>query len=69
MDAASFAYSWKLPAYSGASLLSVVHFSFFTYNWSFFADILSFFTYSWSFFAYSGRVRLVRALGTVSKEA
>ena len=31
-----FAYSWKLPAYSGAFLLTVDNFSFFTYNWSFF---------------------------------
>ena len=33
-----FAYSWKLPAYSGAFLLTVDNFSFFTYNWSFFAS-------------------------------
>ena len=32
-----FAYSWKLPAYSGAFLLTVDNFSFFTYSWSFFA--------------------------------
>ena len=71
-----FAYSWKLPAYSGAFLLTVDNFSFFTYNWSFFAYSFSFFTYSWSFFAYSGKVRLVRAFRdckqrslTVSKKA
>ena len=57
-----FAYSWKLPAYSGAFLLTVDNFSFFTYNWSFFAYSFSFFTYSWSFFAYSGKVRVIRAL-------
>ena len=38
-----FAHSQKLPAYSGAFLLTVENFSFFTYSWSFFA-------YSWSFF-------------------
>ena len=47
-----FAYSWKLPTYSGAFLLTVDLFSFSTYNWSFFAYSFSFFTYSWSFFAY-----------------
>ena len=69
MDAAFFAYSWKLPAYSGAFVLTVDNFSFFTYNWSFSA-------YSFSFFAYSGKVRLIRALRdckqrslTVSKKA
>ena len=65
MDAlgcSSFAYSWKLPAYSGAFLLTV--------------DNFSFFAYSWSFFAYSGKVLLIRALRnckqrslTVSKKA
>ena len=45
-----FAYSWKLPAYSGAFLLTVDNFSFFTYSWSFFTYSFSFFTYSWSFF-------------------
>ena len=29
-----FAYSWKLPAYNGAFLLTVDDFSFFTYIWS-----------------------------------
>ena len=75
-DGAFFAYSWKLPAYSGALLLTVDNFSFFTYSWSFFAYSFSFFTYSWSFLAYSGKVRLIRALRdckqrslTVSKKA
>ena len=57
-----FAYSWKLPAYSGAFLLTVDNFSFFAYNWSCFAYNLSFFTYNWSFFAYNGKVCLIRAL-------
>ena len=57
-----FAYSWKLPAYSGALFLTVYNFSFFACSWSFFAYSFGFFTYSWSFFAYSGKVRLIRAL-------
>ena len=64
-----FAYSWKLPAYSGAFLLTVGNFSFFAYSFSFL-------TYKWSFFAYSGKVRLIKALRdckqrslTVSKKA
>ena len=71
-----FAYSWKLPAYSGTFFLTVDTFSFFTYSWSFFAYSFSFLAYSWSFFAYSGKVRLIRALrdckqrsSTVSKKA
>ena len=71
-----FAYSWKLLAYSGAFLLTVDNFGFFTYNWSFFTYSFSFFTYSWSFFAYSGKVCLISALRdckqrslAVSKEA
>ena len=56
-----FAYSWKLPAYSGAFLLTVYNFRFFAYSWSSFAYNFSFLTYSWSFFAYSGEVRLIRA--------
>ena len=71
-----FAYSWKLPAYSGAFLLTVDNFGFCTYSWSFFPYSFSFFTYSWSFLAYSGKVRLIRALRdckqrslTVSKKA
>ena len=31
-----FAYNWKLPADSGALLLTIENFSLFTYNWSFF---------------------------------
>ena len=57
-----FAYSSKLPAYSGALLLTIDNFSFFTYSWSFFAYSFSFFTYNWSFFAYNGKVHLIRAL-------
>ena len=71
-----FTYSWKLPAYSGAFLLTVDIFSFFTYNWSFFAYSCSFFSYNCSFFAHSGKVRLIGALKdckqrslTVSKKA
>ena len=56
-----FAYSWKLPAYSGAFfLLTVDNLGFFTYSWSFFAYNFSFFSYSFSFVTYSGKVRLVR---------
>ena len=58
-----FAYSWKIPAYSGAFLLTVDNFSSFTHSWSFFAYSFSFLTYSFSFFAYSGKVLLIRALG------
>ena len=68
--------SWKLPAYSGAFLLTVDNLSFFTYSWSLFTYSFSFSTYSWSFFAYSGKVRLIKALrdckprsSTVSKKA
>ena len=57
-----FACDWKLLAYSGAFLLTVDNFSFFTYNLSFFTYNFSFFTYSWSFLAYSGKVRLISAL-------
>ena len=71
-----FAYSWKLPAYSGAFLLATDNFGVFAHSWSFFAYNFSFFTYSWSFFAYSGKVRLIRALrdckqrsSSVSKKA
>ena len=71
-----FAYNWKLPAHSGAFLLTADNFSFFTYSWSFFAYSFSFFANSWSFFAYSGKVRLIRAFrdckqksSTVSKKA
>ena len=71
-----FAYSWKVPAYSGASLLTVDNFSFSACSWSFLAYSCSFFAYSWSFFAYSGKVPLIRASRdckqrslTVSKKA
>ena len=57
-----FAYSWKLPAYSGAFLVTIDNVSFLAYSWSFFACSFSFLTYSWSFFACSGKVRLIRAL-------
>ena len=71
-----FAYSWKLPTYSWAFLLTVDNSSFSTYSWSFFTYNFSFFAHSWSFFAYNGKVRLIRALRdceqrswTVSKKA
>ena len=57
-----FAYSWKLPAYSGAFLLTADNFSFFAYSWSFSAYSYSFYTYSWSFCAHTRKVRLVGAL-------
>ena len=64
-----FAYSWKLPAYGGAFLLTIDNFSYFPYNWSFF-------TYNLSLFAYNEKVRLISALRdckqrtlTVSKKA
>ena len=50
-----FAYSWKLPAYSGAFLLTVDNFSFSAYNFSFFTHRFSFFTYSWSFLLTVGK--------------
>ena len=61
MGRSFFAYSSKLPAYSGALLLTVDNISFLTYSWSFFAYSFSFSTYSWSFLL-SGKVRLIRAL-------
>ena len=68
-DAAFFAYNWKLPAHSGAFLLTVDNFSFFACSWSFFA-------YNLSFSSYSEKVHLIRALrdckqrgSTVSKKA
>ena len=71
-----FVDSWKLPAYSGACLLTVDNLSFFTYNWSFFTYTFSFFSYSGSFLAYGGKVRLISVLrdckqrsSTVSKKA
>ena len=57
-----FAYSWKLPAYSGAFLLTIDNFSFCTYSWSFPAYNFSFFAYSWSFFLLTTGKRLIRAL-------
>ena len=71
-----FAYSWKLPAYSGVLfLLTVDSFRFFTYSWSFFTYSFSPFYLQLELFAYSGKVRLIRALGdckqrnlTVSKK-
>ena len=76
MDAAFFAYSWKLPAYREACLLTVENFSFFAYSWSLFAYSFSFSACNWSFSAYSGKVRLIRDLTdckqrslTVSKKA
>ena len=67
-----FAYSWKLPAYSGAFLLTIDSLTVLAL-WltvgAFFAYSFSFFTCSGSFFAYSGKVRLIRALRTVSQEA
>ena len=36
-----FAYRWKLPAYSGAFLLTVDNFSFFAYSWSFLLTVLA----------------------------
>ena len=56
-----FAYSWKLPAYSRASLLTVDNFSFFTYNWSFLLTIGAFFAYNFIF--------LGQRSSTVSKKA
>ena len=75
-----FAYSWKLPAYNGALLLTVDKFSFLYLQLELLSCFLltkfSFFTYSWSFFAYNAKVLLVRALRdckqrslTVSKKA
>ena len=34
-----FAYSWKLPAYSGALLLTVDNFSFIAYNFAFYLQL------------------------------
>ena len=75
------AYSWKLPSYSGAVLLTVDD-NFGAFLLTIGAFLLtklafSMFTYSWrSFFAYSGKVHLIRALRdckqrslTVSKKA
>ena len=61
-----FAYSWKLPAYSGAFFLTVDNLSFYTYNWSFLLTALAFLLTVGAFML---TVRLIRPLGTVSKEA
>ena len=37
-----FAYCWKLPAYSGAFLLTFDNFSFCTYSWSFLLTVGAF---------------------------
>ena len=58
-----FAYNWKLPAFSGAFLLTVHNFLAFCLTvGAFLLTELCFFTYSWSFFTYSGKVRLIGAL-------
>ena len=60
-----FGYSWKPPAYNGAffySQLTIRPFSFFYLQLELFAYNFSFFTYNWSLLAYSGKVRLIRAL-------
>ena len=62
MDAAFFAYSWRLPAYSGAFLLTVDDFSFFAYSWSFLLTVSAFLLTVGAFFAYSGKVPPIRAL-------
>ena len=67
---------WKLPAYSGALLVTVENCSFLLTVGAFLLTTLVFLTCNWSFLAYSGEVRLTRALRdckqrslTVSKEA
>ena len=62
-----FAHNWKLPAYSGAILLTIDKSSFFTYNWSSFTYTFSFlqlelFCLQWE--SASNK----RLQGTVSKE-
>ena len=71
-----FACGWKLPAYSGAFLLTVGFGRFVTYSWSFFAYSFSFSTYNCSFLTYSGKVCLISTLtdckqrsSTVSQKA
>ena len=64
-----FCLQLEASAYSGAFSVTVDNFSFFAYSWSFFAYSFSFLTHSWSSFAHSGKVRLIRALRIVSKEA
>ena len=62
MGCGFFAYSWKLPAYSGAFYLQLTILAFLLTVGAFLLTSFSFLTYSWSFFAYSGKVRLIRAL-------
>ena len=50
-----FAYSWKLPAYSGAFVLTVGNLSFRTHSWSLFTYSFSFSTYNWSFLLTVGK--------------
>ena len=50
-----FAYSWKLPTYNGAFLLTVDNFSYFTYSWSLSAYSFSFFTYTGTFLLTVGK--------------
>ena len=57
-----FAYSWKLPAYSGAYLLTSNNVSLFTYSGSFFNYILSFFYVQLELFGLQWEVRLISAL-------
>ena len=71
-----FAYNWKLPAYSGAFLLTIDNFSFLLTVGALLLTVLASLQYNWSFFACSGKVRLIRALRdckqrslTVSKKA
>ena len=72
-----FAYSSKLPAYSGAFLLIIDIFSFFTYSWSFFTYFFSFSYLPLELFLLTvGKVCLTSALRdckqrswTVSKKA
>ena len=56
------AYSWKLPAYSGAFLLTVDNFSFLLTVLAFLLTVLVFLLTVGAFFACSGKVRLIRAL-------
>ena len=71
-----FAYSWKLPAYSGAFLLAVDNSSFLLAIGAFSLTSLAFLLAIGVFFAYNGKVLLISALRdckqrslTVSKKA
>ena len=64
-----FHYNWRLPAYSWASLHTIVFLSSFACSSSFFAYSWSCFACSWSFFAYSGSSRVWAHKQTVSKNA